>query len=225
MAKKITNISGLMIEDIYQLNLGTIDDDKLLKQVTSRLVSAMNKRIARLGKSEIGRLSPTYQRFERKGKYSVKGLDREQTIALANQLRESMKKRTSLKEWKAYRKETLNKIGIEFNTIDDEKHFWEMYRNFEQNIAPETANWKTGGGSPVVMQLIKNRVDWERLSNEQKNKLVNDIYEASQKLKQNMSKYGVESDFLNPHFVLSHVNFDEYNQEDESEYEDIDGYF
>ena len=57
------DVTGLTIKDIASLNKSTIDtlSKSDLSKVTSRLVSAMNKRIRYMGKSEIGRLSPTYQ--------------------------------------------------------------------------------------------------------------------------------------------------------------------
>ena len=78
MRKKATiNVSGLSIKDI--LNMDYEDINKLsasdLSRLTSRLVSATNKRIRRLEKTEVGQYSPALQSFrERTGqeKLSVK---------------------------------------------------------------------------------------------------------------------------------------------------------
>ena len=91
-------------------------DFKEQKRLTSILVSAMNKRIKRLGQSEIGRLSPTYQAYERRGNkpFSIKGL--KSTDALFNRfesLAKSIQSATSVREWKTLRKQTLGKLNLE----------------------------------------------------------------------------------------------------------------
>ena len=138
MARKPTktiDVNGLKIADILKMN---VDDfrgvsTKNVKQITSRLVSAMNKRIVRLGKSEIGKLSPTYKAFEKRGKYSVKGLTRESTKTLFNILKESFSKKTSLTQWKQFRNETLEELDLTFlkDDIDLEKKFWDLYHKYE----------------------------------------------------------------------------------------------
>ena len=54
------------------------------RRLTSTLVSAVNKRIRRLGESEIGRLSPTYQAFERRGNQFYTGRGRKTLTTGAN---------------------------------------------------------------------------------------------------------------------------------------------
>lgn len=109
------------------------------KNYTSVLVSAMNKRIKRLGKTEIGRLSPTYQAYERRilegknGYYSVKGLTGDALYNRFEALSESLKKATSVREWKTLRNETLEKLNLTNISIDDEKAFWSMYRKFQED--------------------------------------------------------------------------------------------
>lgn len=105
------------------------------KRVTSVLVSAMNKRIKRLGNTEIGRLSPTYQAFERRGNkyYSVKGLTGDALYNRFEALSESLNKSTSVREWKKLRNETLEKLNLDDLSPDDEKAFWSMYRKFQED--------------------------------------------------------------------------------------------
>lgn len=113
------------------------------RRVTSVLVSAMNKRIKRLGKTEIGKLSPTYQNYlnrQKKGKgndgyFSIKDV-RNSVDDLYNRfekLSESLKKATSLREWKALRNKTLSALNLEGITPEDEKAFWSMYRKFQES--------------------------------------------------------------------------------------------
>ena len=112
------------------------------KRITSILISAMNKRIKRLGKSKIGELSPTYQTFLKRqekhkgndGYYSIKEL--KTTDELYNRfqkLASSLQKATSLREWKALRNETLEKLSLDGISPDEEKAFWNMYRKFQED--------------------------------------------------------------------------------------------
>lgn len=108
------------------------------KQATSTLVSAMNKRIKRLGKTEIGRLSPTYQAYEKRvekggGYYSVKGLTGDALYNRFEALQQSLQKATSVREWKKQRKETLEELNLENITPDEEKAFWNLYRKFQED--------------------------------------------------------------------------------------------
>lgn len=113
------------------------------RRVTSILVSAMNKRIKRLGETEIGKLSPTYQAYlnrQKEGKgndgyYSIKDV-RNSTDDLRNRfeaLAESLKKATSVREWKALRNKTLSALNLEGIDMESEKAFWSMYRKFQED--------------------------------------------------------------------------------------------
>lgn len=162
MAKpsKTINVNGLSVKDILKMNVNDFRGVSTanLKQVTSRLVSAMNKRIVRLGKSEIGRLSPTYQAFERRGKYSVRNLTRESTIQVFKNLKESFSKKTSLREWKVEREEVLRKIDLEFLKDDTqlESKFWKLYHDYESQDK-RLQNIK--GVSSEVLAYFKKRFE------------------------------------------------------------------
>ena len=148
------DVTGLSIKDVARLEKSQIDQlsKSDLSRVTSRLVSAMNKRIRYLGKSDIGRLSPTYIAFEKRknkglgrdGFYSVKGKDRMELVNLYKQLSKSLTHTTTLESgeeveittvrgWKKHRQDIFDIIGYDFN--DDytrEKKFWELYRKYQQ---------------------------------------------------------------------------------------------
>lgn len=138
------DVTGLSIKDIASLSKSTIDQlsKSDLSKVTSRLVSAMNKRIRYLGKNKIGRLSPTYQAYEkrvrkglgREGFYSVKGKDPQQLKDLYRQLSKSLTSDvTTVKGWKKHRQEVFDKLGYNFNNDQDrEKKFWELYHKFQE---------------------------------------------------------------------------------------------
>lgn len=148
------DVTGLSIKDVASLGKSTIDQlsKSDLSRVTSRLVSAMNKRIRYLSKSNIGRLSPTYQAYEKRvqkglgrdGFYSVKGKSTQQLKDLYRQLSRSLTHKvtlesgeevevTSVRGWKKHRQDVLNQIGYDFNNDHDrEKKFWELYRKFQE---------------------------------------------------------------------------------------------
>lgn len=138
------DVTGLSIKDIASLSKSTIDQlsKSDLSKVTSRLVSAMNKRIRYLGKNAIGRLSPTYQAYEkrvrkglgREGFYSVKGKDPQQLKDLYRQLSKSLTSDvTTVKGWKKHRQEVFDQLGYDFNNDQErEKKFWELYRKFQE---------------------------------------------------------------------------------------------
>ena len=117
-------------------------DIKEQKRITYILTSAMNKRIKRLGMSEVGRLSPTYQAYEkrisegkgREGYYSIRGI--KSTGELYNRfesLASSLKSSTSVTEWKKLRNKTLSALNLDGITPEDEKAFWSMYRKFQED--------------------------------------------------------------------------------------------
>lgn len=101
-------------------------------QITSRVVSAANKRIQQLGKSKIGRTSPAYLQALRTsptGKFSIKGQN-------FNQLRHTMKiakewlnyKTSTVKGWKIVRANIKQDTGFDFDTEYKKKKFWKVYR-------------------------------------------------------------------------------------------------
>lgn len=191
--KKI-DVGGLSVSDILKMNARDFRgvSTSNVKQITSRLVSAMNKRIVRLGKSEIGRLSPTWKAFEKRGKYSVKGLTRETTIQVFNRLKESLPKATSLSEFKKYRKELYEKLGIDFNgDLKTEKKFWELYNQF-QEYDQSYANTKKGISGDVI-RFLSNDVDWKNKSVKDIKKIIN---KKIRELKGMKRAYKQESDYF-----------------------------
>lgn len=104
------------------------------RRLTSTLVSAVNKRIRRLGESEIGRLSPTYQAFERRGNqfYTIKGLEGDALYNRFQALQDTMNKATSVRGWKKQRQETLNRLNLDGIDAESEKAFWDMFRRYQE---------------------------------------------------------------------------------------------
>jgi len=197
------DVTGLSIKDVSKLDKNTIDklSKSDLSRVTSRLVSAMNKRIRYLGKTEIGRLSPTYQAYERRkslgsgrdGFYSVKGKSTQQLKDLFRQLSKSLTHTTTLesgeeveittvKGWKKHRKDILDQLGTDFGgDLDTEKKFWELYRKFQEGD-PSYKHYRKDV-SDKVLTYIANEIGGDFSDSEENIKRikdkVNQLYEEN----------------------------------------------
>lgn len=130
MAKSIQDLIDLDINDVMRMNR------KELSKVVSQLSSTANKRLKRLGASDIGQLSPAYKGVAESGrdKFSVKK-------KTTNQLRNEYKavrrflsrKSSTFKGWNEIRKATFERIGGDFGgDTDTEKEFWKIYRELEK---------------------------------------------------------------------------------------------
>jgi len=178
------DVTGLSIKDIASLGKSTIDQlsKSDLSKVTSRLVSAMNKRIRYLGKNETGRLSPTYQAYEKRvqkglgrdGFYSVKGKDPQQLKDLYRQLSKSLSSDvTTVRGWKKHRQEVLDQIGYNFNNDQDrEKKFWELYRKFQEQD-PSYKQYRKEI-SDKVLTYIANEIGSDFTDSEENIKMIQD---------------------------------------------------
>lgn len=144
------------IEDYFNISFKEFKkmDYSEQKRITSKLVSAMNKRIKRLGEyvdeenNEIGKLSPTYQAYEKRGSYysikdkTGKTLSGDALYNKYEQLVSSLKRATSVREWKKLRNETLTELNLEDIDIETEKAFWSMYRKFQEEPARKFKKYK-----------------------------------------------------------------------------------
>lgn len=185
------DITGMSLKDIKGLgNQIRKYDLKSIKTITSRLVSAVNKRIVRLKNDVRGQMSPTYKAFERSGEkyYSIKGLNKNSLISLYYELSHKTDKITSLGEWKKYQDALYKELGINF--IDEEtqewdteteKDFWNMYNKYlEFDTAYSTSlkgKAKSKTISNSVIEYIKNSIDWKKLTLRQIKNRVKKLYE------------------------------------------------
>lgn len=211
------DVTGVTIDQLIQMDFKELQkyNEASVKKITSRLVSAMNKRYRRLEASEQGRLSPTYQWFEKRkakgnGFYSVKGKSKSTTISLFKTLQEKMQQETStIKGFKEYEKRLYNKLNISFKTNETElkKRFWKLVHLYDEQATNDNSNWLSGGGSPIVFEYIANNLsDWEKMTIEQKNAKITQLYEETTG-KQQTQKPKTESDLFN--------DVDAYEDEDD----------
>lgn len=137
------NVKGLKINTI--LNMDWNDINKLsrtdLSQLTSRVVSVANKRIKRLEKTRLGKMSFAYQQYEKQGrKFSVRGKNTGQLKnELANAMRFVRYKTSSVKGWTEYRVNMEERISGATDGESNDwstrtwKKFWKVYRRFEES--------------------------------------------------------------------------------------------
>lgn len=146
----IKNLLSLSDDEILNLANQGIERKNLTKEefakehrnnlanITSRLVSAANKRIVRLGKSKIGQSSPSYQQAKKSLpdlRFSVRGKNWNQVRNTLKEVKEWLNYKTStIKGWKEVRANIRENVGMDFDSEYKSKKFWEVYRRlYESN--------------------------------------------------------------------------------------------
>lgn len=120
--KSIQDIINIPMDDVINMN------EKELRALTNRLVSASNKRLRRLKKSKNGTLSPVYT----KTRFSTKGLNRNKLLSEFKRNKNFLTAQTStVKGWNQYRTEVEERLGgrLPKNKV---KKFWRVYRKFQE---------------------------------------------------------------------------------------------
>ena len=135
------NVKGLKIQDIINMDWEQLNrlSEKDLKMLTSRLVSASNKRIRRLEKTG-GESSFAYQKVEERGRlFSVKGKNLQQTKQEFKLASTFLKYKTStVKGWNKYKKQMEKRVsGATYGESqtwgkNTWKKFWKVYRKHEE---------------------------------------------------------------------------------------------
>lgn len=171
IAKATIDLTGVSIDQIMNLD---IDINKLsrgdLSRVVGRLVSASNKRIRNLAKTEIGQLSPAYQsRMERGGLFSTKGKNVNQLRHMFAETKGFLQLRTSsVSKWNSKREEIVQnleknisekygtKVDLsELLTTDTKsKKFWKTYREFSEGKAIPDKHTSSRYNSERIQELI-----------------------------------------------------------------------
>lgn len=131
MSKKQIDVSGLSIRDIIELDPSHIKglDSRSLARMTSRLVSAYNKRAVRLEKSGLAMSSPAYRALQESGqtRLSVKGQDRNALTTTLAQAKRLLTERStfSVAGTRRLQRETAKRIGHEFQSPEEARRYWE----------------------------------------------------------------------------------------------------
>lgn len=135
-------LKGLKISDIMNFTWDELNklSPKELKQVTSRLVSASNKRIRRLEKAKMGEWSPAYSKYQRRGsKFSIRGKDINQVKHEFKLTKNFLNMKTStVTGWTSYRMMMNERTGMatfgESQTWSERTwaKYWKVFRRFEE---------------------------------------------------------------------------------------------
>lgn len=136
------NVKGLKLDTILNMDweqLNSLSESEM-KQITSRLVSASNKRIKRLEKTTMGTSSFAYQKVESRGKkFSVRGKNLNQVKQEFKLAKQFLQYKTStVSGWKKYRSKMEKRVSGETYGESQQwkdatwKKFWKVYRRFEE---------------------------------------------------------------------------------------------
>ena len=125
------DVSGLSWEDVINLDPVHIKglSEKSLAKLTSRLVSAYNKRAKRLEQSGIAEHSPAYRGLMEGGKtrLSVKGKSHNELVSTYADAKRLLTERKtfSLGGTRTLMRKVADRIGHEFESEEESKGFWE----------------------------------------------------------------------------------------------------
>lgn len=136
------NVKGLKLDTILNMDweqLNSLSESEM-KQITSRLVSASNKRIKRLEQTTMGTSSFAYQTIESRGrKFSVRGKNLNQVKQEFKLAKQFLQYKTStITGWNKYRTKMEQRVSGETYgesqqwSIPTWKKFWKVYRRFEE---------------------------------------------------------------------------------------------
>lgn len=209
------NVTGLSIQDIMNLDFNQ-DISKLSRQdlsaLTSRLVSASNKRIRGLAKTELGRMSPAYvSRMERGGFFSVKGADRNKLEQVFMESKGFLQLKTSSRiGWKKVRTEVAESLGVDksfINTETKSKKFWKAYREIVDGKNIPDKKTKSRWNSERIQELLAQKFGEKGGFRQKRSDIVEDISNKIDRI------YEEEQ--------LNDADFDVSAEDVDDEYEDI----
>lgn len=206
------NVKGLSIQQIMNIDLDTFNSLKEsdLRHITSRLVSAGNKRIRRLEKLDIN--SPAYQSLGDNKRFSTK-LDANTSVTQrVNRLRQEFArvrsfltlKTSTARGYQTFKKETFKRLSRELNmsekTIKTNLDIDRLFRlHKEMKKTGVIPSYRGSEGSEqarnmIAEILVRNpKISDEELKEYFENAF-NDWYEQKQKESDNIENETEESD-------------------------------
>lgn len=156
------DVKGLSINDIMNLSWERLNklSEKELKQVTSRLVSASNKRLRRLEHTTRGKSSFAYQTVKDRGRdFSVRGKNINQTKQEFKLAKQFLNYKTStVKGWKVYRENVEERTGYatEGESLNWSertwKKYWLVYRRFTETYG---GTYRRGDSNRIQKMLTE----------------------------------------------------------------------
>ena len=146
MPKRTINVSGMSIEDIMNLGAGNIMrlNETDLRAVTTRLVSASNKRLARLKKAGIN-YTPAMHKIYTQGatRFSVKGKNRNQLMHEFANVRNFLNDKTSsVSGYKKFAKKFAETFGQDYqDTLNEKSEAGQNFRSIVELIEEIKRIW------------------------------------------------------------------------------------
>ena len=200
------DVNGLSIRDIIRLDpihIKSLKTESLAK-LTSRLVSAFNKRAKRLEKSEYAELSPAFRGLQEQGKtrLSVKGLNRRQLKTVFTDAKRLLDeyKTFSIAGTKRYMTQVAERLNYEFKSKEEARQFWEAIDKLKEK---EIGTKKTGKFSSADIQR----------------EVASLMFEESLSLDDILARYKVIAESTTPNEVEQTANLfpeqEEYDEESE----------
>ena len=146
------------IDDILNIDINDLNrmTKKQLSDVVRQLSKTANQRIHRLKRTKTGTLSPAYHHVEKRGEnFGVKGKTLNQLRNEYTDVKKFLKMKTStVSGWNKVRKETYNRIGVDFVGVD-EVRFWNLYRKLEQLDYGSVQNV----GSTTTQRMLRQELE------------------------------------------------------------------
>ena len=168
-----------------------------LAEITSRFTSVANRRIKALGKTELGKASPSYikaKKMSRSGLFTVKGKDWDSLLNTIKESRQFIESKTStLKGWEDVRHTIEKQLGgAYFNTAYKTRKFWKAYRKLYEKHASEIATKKNKLATKVtserVQQMLYNTITEHKGGINWKTRLDELLIEAEEEYSKTYSK-------------------------------------
>lgn len=180
------NVKGLKISDIMNMDWDTLNklNKEDLKSITSRLVSASNKRIKRLAQTPRGKSSFAYQSVEERGrKFSVRGMDTNQLKNEFSRAKRFLNMKTStVRGWKEYRSqmETRTHGATSGESVNWSERTWSKYWKVYRRFSETHGGTYKKGDSDRIQQMLTEIMESndKRRSADTFQRMIEDEYES-----------------------------------------------
>ena len=165
-------VSGKSVQQLLRIRKSTLNNltPKELRQVTSRLVSAMNKRIRRLetyAREHNNITIPSLDALHSRNitKFSIKNVRDERLLDAYEEMKRFYEYKTStIQKYIATRKKldkaTEDAVGFDYTSLSQEEKddIWDVYAMIKEENAPlfEEIKQQKGGTNGYVVQAIYN---------------------------------------------------------------------
>lgn len=167
------DVSGMSINDILSMSSHKIYSmsRKDIATITSRLVSAGNKRLRRMEKKGITTPATTFIQSHG-GKFSVKGKDligvREEFLRIKGFLESETGTIKGYRKWESKVATTLREnTGINYDSLTEkQKHqFWEIYSKLEETDRANVYGAKYSESINTIYNAVKNGIKAKDIDN------------------------------------------------------------